>query len=110
MRLMTTSSLAAERTPTAVRLPLRTDTRAPSERPRTVVRLVPCVWLLTAAPPPDDWRVAALPPSRWPELPCWLMPELPCWLPELPCCLAPVPEPDGMPESCACASCRRPVA
>jgi hypothetical protein len=28
--------------------------RAPSERPRTVVRLVPCVWLLTAVPPPDD--------------------------------------------------------
>src|SRR6266508_2613045 len=70
LRLMkTASSLTAERTPTAVRLPPRTDTRAPSERWRTVVRLVPCVWL-TAAPPPDDWRVAAVPPSRWPALPC----------------------------------------
>src|SRR5947208_12323333 len=97
---MMTSSLApACRTPTAVRLPLRTAMRAPLERPRTVVRLVPCVWFVAALPPPEEPPLAALP---CPLLPCWLMPELPC-------CLAPVLDPDCEPESCACASWRRPV-
>src|SRR5215813_792620 len=76
--------------------------RAPRERSRTLVRLVPCVWTV-AAVPPDTFCFAAVPLWRCPLLPCWLMPELPCWLPELPCCLAPVLEPDCMPESCACA-------
>src|SRR5438445_4685863 len=108
---MMTSSLApACRTPTAVRLPLRTAMRAPAERPRTVVRLVPCVWFIAALPPPEEPPLAALPLPRCPLLPCWLMPELPCWLPEPPCCFAPVLEPDCEPESCACASWRGPVA
>src|SRR5262249_33436664 len=77
--------------------------RAPRERSRTLVRLVPCVWVPVAAVPPDTFCFAAVPLWRCPLLPCWLMPELPCWLPELPCCLAPVLEPDCMPESCACA-------
>src|SRR5215470_13937588 len=72
--------------------------RAPRERSRTLVRLVPCVWTV-AAVPPDTFCFAAVPLWRCPLLPCWLMPELPCWLPELPCCLAPVLEPDCMPES-----------
>jgi hypothetical protein len=112
---MTTSSLAADRTPTVVRLPPRIAVRAPPERSRTVVRLVLSVWLRVAAPPPDDSRLAALPPPRSPalppELPCWL-PELPWfWLaPELPCCFAPIPEPDWEPESCACATFMLPIA
>src|SRR5262249_14971849 len=68
--------------------------RAPRERSRTLVRLVPCVWVPVAAVPPDTFCFAAVPLWRCPLLPCWLMPELPCWLPELPCCLAPVLEPD----------------
>ena len=59
---MTTSSLAADRTPTVVRLPPWIAVRAPPERSRTVVRLVLWVLLPMAAPPPDDSRLAALPP------------------------------------------------
>jgi hypothetical protein len=47
-----------------------------------------------------------LPLLRWPELPCWLAPVR-----ELPCCwLLLIPEPDWLPESCACASWTRPAA
>jgi hypothetical protein len=72
-----------------------------------VVRLLPCIWLLVAAWPPDELREAALLPLlRWPELPCWLAPVR-----ELPCCwLELMPEPDWLLESCVCASWTRPAA
>src|SRR5215831_1181455 len=72
---MMTSSPPADRTPTAVRLRPFTEARAPPERSRIVVRLLPCIWLLVAAWPPDELREAALLPLLlWPELPCWSHP------------------------------------
>ena len=64
LRLMRTSSLAADRTPTVVRLPPRIAVCAPPERSRTVVRLVLWVWLLVAAPPDDSWLAALRPILR----------------------------------------------
>ena len=46
------------------------------------MRLLPFIWLLVAAWPPDELREAALLPLLlWPELSCWLAPVR-----ELPCC------------------------
>src|SRR5262249_17871335 len=83
--------------------------RAPRERSRTLVGLVLPVSVPIAALPPDEVPFAAVPLWRWPALPCWFVPELPCcFMPELPRCFAPVL--DCEPESCVCASWRRPVA
>src|SRR5215831_11648461 len=97
---MMTSSPPADRTPTAVRLRPFTEARAPPERSRMVVRLLPFIWLLVAAWPPDELREAALLPLLlWPELPCWLAPVR-----ELPCCwLLLIPEPDWLPEAAGSA-------
>src|SRR5262245_21598184 len=102
-----TGSPPADRMAPGVRAQPCTQNAAPPARLRDVRRLMACALLCVAAWPPDELREPALLPLfSWPELPCWLAPVR-----ELPCCwLLLIPEPDWLPESCACASWTRPAA